>query len=156
MCKQYSFLALAVVTMFGLAIPLASPVKAHDIGTGSIDSVEQFPQTRATQVRQTIQFTTANPNIARIKIVFPVGIKISNNIALYNNTTNRSLSPFIHNNSAKDLEIDLPRSLPSHSQITIDLNNVNLWGLARTYYIYSQSVNSADYTYIGSAEFHRY
>jgi hypothetical protein len=156
MLNQDSLLAIATSVALGLFNPIASPVNAHDLGTAYISGAEQFPQGRATQVRQTIRLTLPTPNITQIKIAIPAGLKVGNNIALYNDTARKSLSARVRNNSDREIEIDLPQALAPQTKITIDLNSVRLWGLARTYQVYSQPIDNSSPTYLGSAEFHLY
>lgn len=156
MFKYYLTLALATSVSIGLISSITSPVNAHGVGMGYVNSAEQSPQGRATQVRQTIRFIVPTTGITQLKIVAPEGIKIGNNIALYNDTVHQSLSGIVGHKSGNDVEIDLPQSLAPNTQMTVDLNSVSLWGTARTYHVYSKSTNSSDYTYLGSAEFHRY
>jgi len=156
MFKQYSILALATSVAIGSLNSIASPVNAHGISTGYINGAVQFPETRATQVRHTIRLTIPTSDITQLRIVAPEGIKVGDNIALYNETTRQSFSGVVRTNSGRDIEIDLPQLLAPNTQVTIDLNSVSLWGLSRTYQVYSKLASSPSYNYIGSAEFHRY
>ena len=156
MFKQYSILAIATSIAIGSLSSIASPVNAHGVSTGYVHGAEQFPQGRATQVRQTIRFTVPATEIDRIKITIPEGLRVGNNITLYNDTTKRSLSAVVRNNLGEEIEIDLPQPLAPNTQLTIDLNSVSLWGFSRTYQVYSKLTNSSNYNYIGSAEFHLY
>lgn len=157
MLKKYSTLALSIsVAIVSLISSIISPVNAHGVSTGYVNGNEQSPQGRATQVRQTIRFIVPTTDITQIRIVAPEGIKIGNNIALYNDTTRQLLSGVVEHKSGNDIEIDLPQSLAPNTQVTVDLNSVSLWGTDRTYHLYSKSTTISGYTYIGSAEFHRY
>jgi hypothetical protein len=156
MFKHYSSLAIAISLAIGSVSSVTMPVNAHGIGTGYIIGAEQFPQGKATQVRQSIHLTLPTPDITRIKIIIPEGIKVGNNIAVYNETQQRELFAVVRNNLGRSIEIDLPQALAPDTKITIDLNRVRLWGIARTYQVYSQPTNSSHPTYIGAAEFHLY
>ena len=156
MFKQYSILALATSVAIGSLSAIVSPVNAHGVSTGYINGAVQFPETRATQVRHTIRLSIPTTDITQIRIVAPEGIKVGSNIALYNDTIRQSFSGVVRSNSGRDVEIDLPQPLAPNTQISIDLNSVSLWGLSRTYQVYSKLASSSSYTYIGSAEFHLY
>jgi hypothetical protein len=156
MFKHYSSLAIAISLAIGSVSSVTMPVNAYGIGTGYIIGAEQFPQGKATQVRQTIHLNLSTPDTTQIKIIIPEGIKVGNNIAVYNETQQRELSAVVRNNSGREIEIDLPQVFPPDTKITIDLNRVRLWGTARTYQVYSQPKNSSRPIYIGSAEFRLY
>ena len=152
-----SIARLALVLTIG-SLNSISPVHARGAGTGYINRAEQFPQGRTTPVRHTIQLTLPTAGIGRIQIVAPEGIKVNRNIDIYNDTTQQSLSPLLllHPHPSNDVQIDFPQALPANTRITIDLNRVRLWGLARNYQVYYQLINSSRYYYLGAAEFDRY
>ncbi len=156
MFKQRSILALATIATVVSLGSIVSPVTAHNIGTGYVNGAQQFPETRATQVRQTIRLIVPTNDITQLEIAIPKGTSVGTNITLYNDTTQRRLSGIVRINLSGQIEIDLPQPLALNTQMTIDLNNVHLWGTVRDYRVYSKSLNSSGYTYLGSANFHSY
>ena len=156
MFKQYSILALATSVAIGSLSIIASPANAHGVSTGYISGAVQFPETRATQVRHTISLSIPTTDITQIRIIAPEGIKVGNNITLYNATKGQSFVGVVRSNLGRDIEIDLPQPLAANTQISINLNSVSLWGLSKTYQVYSKLASSSSYIYIGSAEFHHY
>jgi hypothetical protein len=153
--RLVTFLGLLPVLVIG-SLALHSPAQAYEVGTGAVEHAEQFPQTRATQVRHTIRLTIPTTGIDRLKIIVPPGIKVGSKIDIYNDTARQSLTPLIQQNPGNEIEIKFQQPLPPHTHLTIDLNRVQLWGLARTYRLHSQPLNSSGYNYLGSAEFDRY
>ncbi len=153
--RLVTLLGLLPVLVLG-SLNLNSPVQAHGIGTGAIDLAEQFPPTRATQVRHTIRLTIPANGIDRLKIIVPPGIKVGSKIDIYDDTARQSLAPLIQQTPGNEIEIKFQQPLPPNTHLTIDLNRVRLWGLARTYQVHSQPLNGSGYRYLGSAEFRRY
>jgi hypothetical protein len=153
--RLVTLLGLAAVLVIG-SLNLNSPAQAYGVGTGSVERAEQFPQTRATQVRHTIRLKLPPTGSDRLKIVVPPGIKVGSKIDIYNDTTQQSLAPLIRQTAGNAIEIKFPQPLPPNTLLTIDLDRVQLWGLARTYQVHSQPMNGSSYRYLGSAEFDRY
>lgn len=153
--RLVSLLGLLPVLVLG-SLSLNSPAQAYGVGTGAIDLAEQFPQTKATQVRHTIRLTIPTTGIDRLKLIVPPGIKVGSNIDIYDDTARQSLTPLIQQNSGNEIEIKFQQPLPANTHLTIDLNHVRLWGLARTYQLQSQPIDGSGYRYLGSAEFDRY
>ncbi len=153
--RLFTLLGLLPVLVIG-SLGIIAPAQAYGVGTGAVNRTEQFPQTRATQVRHTIQLTLPTTGIDRLKLIVPPEIKVGSNIDIYNDTARRSLSPLIRQTAGNEIEIKFQQQLPPNTHLTIDLNRVRLWGLARTYQVYYQPMNGSDYSYLGSAEFDRY
>jgi hypothetical protein len=152
--RLVTLLGLLPVLVIG-SLDLNSPAQAYGVGTGAVDRAEQFPQTRATQVRHTIRLTLPM-GIDRLKITVPPGIKVGSKIDIYNDTAGQSLAPLIQQTPGNEIEIKFQQPLPPNTHLTIDLNRVRLWGLARTYRVHSQPLDGSGYNYLGSAEFDRY
>jgi hypothetical protein len=153
--RLVTLLGLLPVLVIG-SLDLNLPAQAYGVGTGAVDRAEQFPQTRATQVRHTIRLTIPTTGIDRLKIIVPPGIQVGSKIDIYNDTARQSLAPLIQQNPGNEIEIKFQQPLPPNTHLTIDLNRVRLWGLARTYRVHSQPLNGSGYRYLGSAEFDRY
>lgn len=138
---------------------LAYPVSADIEGKAThVDHTEQFPQSKATNFRQTFELHIPQGSnaLSQVSIKAPPGLTVSNNISI-SNQSGRIINANVSVNGSQII-IAFSEPVAPGTQLDIDMNHVKRWGVSNAwrYHVSAKFIGSDAEQPIGVAVFKVY
>ena len=153
--KLLTFTTIMILVLVANNFQAKATHLPNTINKSHIYSTDQFPQTRATNVRQTIRLELPEDiqNVTELNITIPHGLTIAKNITITDTIDN--LIPVKVTIEKDQINLRLDQPIKQGTKLNINFNQVQLWGFGRTYQVSLKTIDDRS-IYLGTANFRHY
>lgn len=131
--KRTVIYTAALSLLVTIALP-AYPVRAGIEGKYThVDNIEQFPQSKATNFRNTFELHIPQGSnaLSQLSIKVPPGLTVRNNISI-SDQSGREINANVSVNG-RQIIIAFPEPIAPETQLNIDMNQVRRWGVSNAW-----------------------